>query len=100
MADPGRPRVRIVAWGYTGGKNPYGYLGLGDVFVFVFFGLVATLGTTYTQAGQISLSAIIGAIGTGLIARALLMANNVRDIPTDRRAEKDPRRAAGRQACP
>jgi 1,4-dihydroxy-2-naphthoate octaprenyltransferase len=73
----------MAAWGYTGGKNPYGYMGLGDVFVFVFFGLVATLGTTYTQAGQISLPAVIGAIGTGLIACALLMANNVRDIPTD-----------------
>ncbi|MBG6224513.1 1,4-dihydroxy-2-naphthoate octaprenyltransferase [Arthrobacter sp. CAN_A2] len=72
-----------AAWGYTGGKNPYGYLGLGDVFVFVFFGLVATLGTTFTQAGQLSAAAWIGAVGTGLIAMALLMANNVRDIPTD-----------------
>ncbi|MDQ0674127.1 1,4-dihydroxy-2-naphthoate octaprenyltransferase [Pseudarthrobacter siccitolerans] len=78
----------MAAWGYTGGKNPYGYMGLGDVFVFVFFGLVATLGTTYTQAGQINLPAIIGAIGTGLIATALLMANNVRDIPTDIQAGK------------
>ncbi|GAA3293960.1 1,4-dihydroxy-2-naphthoate polyprenyltransferase [Arthrobacter citreus] len=77
-----------AAWGYTGGRNPYGYMGLGDVFVFVFFGLVATLGTTYTQAGQISLPAVLGAIGTGLIAMALLMANNVRDIPTDREAGK------------
>ena len=78
----------LAAWGYTGGKNPYGYLGLGDLFVFVFFGLVATLGTTYTQAGQVSLAAVIGAIGTGLIACALLMANNVRDIPTDTVAGK------------
>lgn len=78
----------LSAWGYTGGKNPYGYMGLGDVFVFVFFGLVATLGTTYTQAGQVSLPAVIGAIGTGLIACALLMANNVRDIPTDTIAGK------------
>ncbi|WP_284990076.1 1,4-dihydroxy-2-naphthoate polyprenyltransferase [Arthrobacter sp. efr-133-TYG-120] len=78
----------LAAWGYTGGKNPYGYLGLGDLFVFVFFGLVATLGTTYTQAGQVSLPAVIGAIGTGLIACALLMANNVRDIPTDMAAGK------------
>lgn len=78
----------MAAWGYTGGKNPYGYLGLGDVFVFVFFGLVATLGTTYTQAGQINLPAIIGAVGTGLFATALLMANNVRDIPTDIKAGK------------
>ena len=77
-----------AAWGYTGGKNPYGYLGLGDVFVFVFFGLVATLGTTYTQAGQLSAPAWVGAISTGLIAMALLMANNVRDIPTDREAGK------------
>ena len=78
----------LAAWGYTGGKNPYGYMGLGDLFVFVFFGLVATLGTTYTQAGQLSLPAVVGAIGTGLIACALLMANNVRDIPTDRTAGK------------
>lgn len=78
----------MAAWGYTGGKNPYGYMGLGDVFVFVFFGLVATLGTTYTQAGQVSLAAVVGAIGTGLIACALLMANNVRDIPTDAAAGK------------
>ncbi|MCC9195605.1 1,4-dihydroxy-2-naphthoate polyprenyltransferase [Arthrobacter sp. zg-Y820] len=77
-----------AAWGYTGGRNPYGYMGLGDIFVFVFFGLVATLGTTYTQAGQVSVPALIGAVGTGLIAMALLMANNVRDIPTDREAGK------------
>lgn len=73
----------LAAWGYTGGKNPYGYMGLGDVFVFVFFGPVATLGTTFTQAGQVSLAAVLGSISTGLIAVALLMANNVRDIPTD-----------------
>lgn len=73
----------LAAWGYTGGKNPYGYMGLGDVFVFVFFGPVATLGTTFTQAGQLSLAAVLGSISTGLIAVALLMANNVRDIPTD-----------------
>ncbi|ALO65818.1 1,4-dihydroxy-2-naphthoate polyprenyltransferase [Arthrobacter alpinus] len=73
----------LAAWGYTGGKNPYGYMGLGDVFVFVFFGPVATLGTTFTQAGQVSQAAVLGSIATGLIAVALLMANNVRDIPTD-----------------
>ncbi|GAB3534691.1 1,4-dihydroxy-2-naphthoate polyprenyltransferase [Arthrobacter tecti] len=77
-----------AAWGYTGGRNPYGYMGLGDVFVFVFFGLVATLGTTYTQANQLSGPAWVGAISTGIIAMALLMANNVRDIPTDREAGK------------
>lgn len=78
----------VAAWGYTGGKNPYGYRGLGEVFVFIFFGLVATLGTTYTQAGMLSLLSLLGAIGTGLIATALLMANNVRDIPTDREVGK------------
>lgn len=73
----------LAAWGYTGGKNPYGYMGLGDIFVFVFFGPVATLGTTFTQAGEVSTAAVLGSISTGLIAVALLMANNVRDIPTD-----------------
>ena len=77
-----------AAWGYTGGRNPYGYLGLGDVFVFVFFGLVATLGTTYTQAGTVDWAAVVGAVSTGLFATALLMANNVRDIPTDREVGK------------
>ncbi|GHD03085.1 1,4-dihydroxy-2-naphthoate polyprenyltransferase [Zhihengliuella salsuginis] len=78
----------FAAWGYTGGKNPYGYQGLGDVFVFLFFGLVATLGTTFTQVLQLTGPAWVGAVSTGLIASALLMANNVRDIPTDRQAGK------------
>ncbi len=78
----------IAAWGYTGGANPYGYMGLGDVFVFFFFGPVATLGTTFTQAGHVSMAAVLGSIATGLIAVALLMANNVRDIPTDRQVGK------------
>ena len=78
----------LAAWGYTGGKNPYGYMGLGDVFVFVFFGPVATLGTTFTQAGAVSAAAVLGSISTGLIAVALLMANNVRDIPTDTKVGK------------
>lgn len=73
----------FAAWGYTGGKNPYGYMGLGDIFVFVFFGPVATLGTTFTQTGSVSTAAVLGSISTGLFAVALLMANNVRDIPTD-----------------
>ncbi|WP_324649501.1 1,4-dihydroxy-2-naphthoate polyprenyltransferase [Georgenia sp. H159] len=73
----------LAAWGYTGGSRPYGYRGLGEVGVFVFFGLVATLGTTYTQALQVSWAAVAGAVGIGLIACALLMVNNVRDIPTD-----------------
>ncbi|MHA7224467.1 1,4-dihydroxy-2-naphthoate polyprenyltransferase [Glutamicibacter soli] len=73
----------FAAWGYTGGKNPYGYRGWGDVYVFIFFGLVATLGTTFTQSGTLTLTALLGAVGTGLIGCAVLMANNVRDIPTD-----------------
>ncbi len=78
----------LAAWGYTGGRNPYGYRGLGEVGVFVFFGLVATLGTTYTQALQVSWPAVAGAVGIGFIACALLMANNLRDIPTDRASGK------------
>lgn len=73
----------IAAWFYTGGTKPYGYMGLGEVFVFLFFGLMATLGTTWTQAGQLPASSWLGAIGVGLIACALLMVNNIRDIPTD-----------------
>lgn len=78
----------FAAWGYTGGERPYGYQGLGDVFVFLFFGLVATLGTTFTQVLQLPATAWVGACATGLIATALLMANNVRDIPTDREVGK------------
>ena len=73
-----------AAWYYTGGKKPYGYTGLGEVFVFVFFGLVATLGTTYTQALSLSPASLAGAVGVGAIASAILVANNLRDIPTDR----------------
>ncbi|QAY69922.1 1,4-dihydroxy-2-naphthoate polyprenyltransferase [Xylanimonas protaetiae] len=73
----------VAAWYYTGGKRPYGYAGLGEVGVFVFFGLVATLGTTFTQAGRVTGPSVLGAVGVGLIACALLMVNNLRDIPTD-----------------
>ncbi|WP_402462159.1 1,4-dihydroxy-2-naphthoate polyprenyltransferase [Isoptericola aurantiacus] len=73
----------VAAWYYTGGTRPYGYSGFGEVGVFVFFGLVATLGTTYTQADRITWPAVLGAVGVGLIACALLMVNNIRDIPTD-----------------
>ncbi|MBO0594268.1 1,4-dihydroxy-2-naphthoate polyprenyltransferase [Nesterenkonia sp. E16_7] len=78
----------LAAWWYTGGSRPYGYRGLGEIMVFVFFGLVATLGTTWAMAVELSVGAGIGAVGSGLIAAALLMANNVRDIPTDREAGK------------
>ncbi|HEX8972802.1 1,4-dihydroxy-2-naphthoate polyprenyltransferase [Oryzihumus sp.] len=73
----------VAAWYYTGGKRPYGYAGLGEVFVFVFFGLVAVLGTTYTQAHELSAAAWAGAVGIGAIAAAILVANNLRDIPGD-----------------
>jgi 1,4-dihydroxy-2-naphthoate octaprenyltransferase len=72
-----------AAWFYTGGSNPYGYSGFGELFVFVFFGLVAVLGTTYTQADRISWPAVAGACAVGALACAILVANNLRDIPTD-----------------
>jgi 1,4-dihydroxy-2-naphthoate octaprenyltransferase len=72
-----------AAWFYTGGRTPYGYRGLGEVGVFVFFGLVAVLGTTYTQSGRVSWAAGAGAVAIGLLACALLMVNNLRDVPTD-----------------
>lgn len=78
----------LAAWFYTGGRRPYGYLGLGEVFVFVFFGLVATLGTTYTQALTLTGAAWAGAIGVGALSCAILMANNLRDIPGDISAGK------------
>ncbi|WP_298585457.1 1,4-dihydroxy-2-naphthoate polyprenyltransferase [uncultured Kocuria sp.] len=78
----------LAAWGYTGGRSPYGYRGLGDLFVFVYFGLVAVLGTTLTQAGTLNLEAFVAALSTGLIATALLMANNIRDLPGDREVGK------------
>ncbi|WP_137825369.1 1,4-dihydroxy-2-naphthoate polyprenyltransferase [Brevibacterium sp. 2SA] len=77
-----------AAWFYTGGKRPYGYMGLGEVFVFIFFGLVATLGTMWMQVGTLSLSGWAGAVSMGLLASAVLMVNNLRDIPTDTEAGK------------
>ncbi len=73
----------LAAWYYTGGTRPYGYLGLGELFVFVFFGLVATLGTMATMA-PLTPAGWWGAIGVGSLASAILVANNLRDIPTDR----------------
>jgi 1,4-dihydroxy-2-naphthoate octaprenyltransferase len=73
----------VGAWFYTGGKKPYGYRALGEVSVFLFFGLVAVLGTTYVQAETLSWTALAGAVSVGSIACALLVANNLRDIPTD-----------------
>jgi 1,4-dihydroxy-2-naphthoate polyprenyltransferase len=73
----------VAAWYYTGGKRPYGYYGFGELFVFVFFGLVATLGTMYTQALRLDLAGWAGAVGIGALACAILVANNLRDIPGD-----------------
>jgi 1,4-dihydroxy-2-naphthoate polyprenyltransferase len=78
----------LAAWYYTGGKKPYGYLGLGEVMVFVFFGLVAVLGTYYVQAEQLTWTSLYAAIGVGVLACAILVANNLRDIPTDTAAGK------------
>jgi len=79
----------LAAWFYTGGKNPYGYLGLGEVMVFVFFGLVAVLGTTYVQTRTFEVASLYAAVGIGALACAILVANNLRDIPTDTVAGKN-----------
>ncbi|MFE6997288.1 1,4-dihydroxy-2-naphthoate polyprenyltransferase [Microbacterium sp. NPDC057659] len=78
----------VAAWFYTGGKRPYGYNAMGELFVFVFFGLVATLGTTWVQVYTLPLEAWIGAVGAGLFACAVLLANNLRDIDQDREVGK------------
>lgn len=73
----------LAGWFYTGGSNPYGYLGLGEVFVFVFFGLVATIGSAYVQIEQITGVASLAAVGVGFLAVALLVTNNLRDREAD-----------------
>lgn len=78
----------ISAWRYTGGKNPYGYRGLGEIYVFVYFGLVATIGTYFTQTGKIEIEAVLAAISNGAISCALLMVNNIRDLDGDAKAGK------------
>ncbi len=71
------------AWLYTGGSKPYGYKGFGEVAVFVFFGLVAVLGTQYTQAHRVDAVGLAAAVAMGSLSSAVLLANNLRDIPTD-----------------
>ena len=78
----------VAAWYYTGGSRPYGYAGFGEVFVFVFFGLVATTGTAYVQTEELTWVAVVAAVPVGLLASALLVANNQRDIDQDRAAGK------------
>jgi 1,4-dihydroxy-2-naphthoate octaprenyltransferase len=77
-----------AAWGYTGGKNPYGYMGLGELFVFIFFGVVATVGTFYVQTEMITLDSILISISMGSFACALLAINNIRDRALDAPAGK------------
>jgi 1,4-dihydroxy-2-naphthoate octaprenyltransferase len=78
----------VAAWYYTGGSTPYGYLGLGEVMVFVFFGLVAVIGTTYVQTQEWHWAALYAGVGVGALACAILVVNNLRDIPTDTVAGK------------
>ena len=72
-----------AAWGYTGGKNPYGYFGFGELSVFVFFGLVATIGTYFAQTGHLTLDSLFVAIPMGCLSCALLAINNLRDRAAD-----------------
>ncbi|PRY67037.1 1,4-dihydroxy-2-naphthoate prenyltransferase [Glaciihabitans tibetensis] len=78
----------VAGYYYTGGKRPYGYNALGEVFVFVFFGLVATAGTTYVQEGEVNVESWLSGVAIGFIACAVLMVNNIRDIHQDRLAGK------------
>jgi 1,4-dihydroxy-2-naphthoate octaprenyltransferase len=78
----------VAAWFYTGGKNPYGYAGFGEIAVFVFFGLVATIGTAYVQIGFVEINSVLGGIAAGSFAAAVLMVNNIRDLETDKISSK------------
>jgi 1,4-dihydroxy-2-naphthoate octaprenyltransferase len=78
----------LAAWFYTGGSRPYGYAGLGEVMVFVFFGLVAVVGTAYVQAERFQETAVYAGVGVGALACGILVVNNLRDVPTDREAGK------------
>ena len=78
----------LAGWFYTGGKKPYGYLGLGEVFVFVFFGLVATTGTTFVIIEKLTITSFIASLVVGALACALLAVNNLRDIDGDTLAGK------------
>ncbi len=77
-----------AGWFYTGGPKPYGYMGLGEIFVFVFFGLVATAGSTYAAVGKVTGLSVVVGCAAGSLACALLVINNLRDIPTDREVDK------------
>ena len=78
----------LAGWFYTGGPRPYGYAGYGEVFVFVFFGLVAVVGTSYLNLGRVTAPSVVAAVPVGLLATALLVVNNLRDVHGDARAGK------------
>jgi len=78
----------LAAWLYTGGPRPYGYLGLGELFVFIFFGLVATCGTVYVEALHVDVLSVLAGCALGFLASAILVLNNLRDIDTDAAAGK------------
>ena len=78
----------LAAWGYTGGKKPYGYLGFGELAVFIFFGVVATVGSYYVQVEQISSSALLLSIPMGSLSCAILVINNLRDLAQDKLVSK------------
>jgi 1,4-dihydroxy-2-naphthoate octaprenyltransferase len=78
----------LAGWLYTGGPRPYGYMGLGELFVFIFFGLVATVGTAYVQELRVTPLAVLAGCGIGFLATAILILNNLRDIETDTTAGK------------
>ena len=79
----------IAAWYYTGGKSPYGYAGLGEIAVFIFFGLIATVGTAYIQILEVDAMAVLLGINFGFYATAVLLVNNIRDVATDRESGKN-----------
>jgi 1,4-dihydroxy-2-naphthoate polyprenyltransferase len=78
----------VAAWTYTGGRHPYGYRGLGEVAVFAFFGVAAVVGTAYVQVRSLTWLALVASVPVGLLACALLVINNLRDIPSDTAAGK------------
>lgn len=78
----------VAAWTYTGGPKPYGYFALGEVSVFIFFGLVATLGTYYAHVGSLSLEVVLASFAMGSLACAILVLNNLRDLERDKTAGK------------
>ena len=79
----------LAAWTYTGGPRPYGYAGWGEVFVFIFFGVVATTGTEFVVAEEFTIAGLVASVAVGCIACSLLVINNLRDIPGDTVAEKN-----------